>query len=56
MDFTVNVATEVASRLAKGAGKPGAYTPGGLFGAGLAVECGGGFLLDSQSVSNPRSS
>lgn len=41
MDFTVNVATEVASRLAKGEGKPGAYTPGGLFGAGLAVECGG---------------
>jgi short subunit dehydrogenase-like uncharacterized protein len=47
MDFTVNVATEVASRLARGEGKPGAYTPGALFGAGLAEACGGSFILDS---------
>ena len=45
MDFTVKAATEVALRLARGEGKPGAYTPGALFGAALAVEAGGEFLL-----------
>jgi short subunit dehydrogenase-like uncharacterized protein len=45
MDFTVKTATEVAFRLATGQGKPGAYTPGALFGASLAVQAGGEFLL-----------
>lgn len=45
MDFTADVATEVAVRLSRGEGKPGAYTPGAAFGPDLAVAAGGAFLL-----------
>lgn len=44
MDFTAAVAAEVTGRLARGEGRPGAYTPGALFGAELAVAAGGEFL------------
>jgi len=40
MDFTADVAAEVAVRLARGEGKPGAYTPGQLFGPSLATDVG----------------
>jgi short subunit dehydrogenase-like uncharacterized protein len=45
MDFTADVATEVAVRLARGEGKPGAYTPAAAFGPDLAVAAGGSFVL-----------
>ncbi|WP_410587576.1 hypothetical protein [Amycolatopsis sp. lyj-23] len=45
MDFTAAVVAETAARLARGEGKPGAYTPAAVFGAGLAEAAGGTFLL-----------
>lgn len=53
MDFTVAVATEVTLRLARGEGRPGAWTPGALFGPGLAVMAGGEFLLDAAITPTP---
>lgn len=47
MTFTASAMTEVAFRLANDGGRPGAYTPGALFGPDLAVEAGGQFILDS---------
>ncbi len=44
MDFTCAVAAEVARRLQRGEGRPGAYTPCALFGTGLAVAAGGEFV------------
>lgn len=44
MDFTSAVVAETAVRLARGEGKPGAYTPAAVFGAGLAEAAGGTFL------------
>jgi short subunit dehydrogenase-like uncharacterized protein len=44
MDFTIAVAVQVAQRLARGEGRPGAFTPGELFGAELAEAAGGTFL------------
>ena len=44
-EFTHRVLAEVALRLARGEGKPGAYTPGALFGPQLAEFAGGQFLL-----------
>ncbi len=44
-EFTTAVAAEVAGRLLKGEGRPGAYTPGALFGPELAEAVGGEFLL-----------
>ena len=38
--FTARVAAEVALRLSRGEGRPGAYTPGALFGAALAEAAG----------------
>ncbi len=46
MAFTVAVASEVADRLAHGSPRPGAYTPGALFGPDLAEQVGGRFILD----------
>lgn len=46
MAFTSGVAAEVAARLARGEGRPGAYTPGALFGPELAEAAGGRFVLD----------
>jgi short subunit dehydrogenase-like uncharacterized protein len=44
MDFTCAVAAEVAQRLLRGEGLPGAHTPCALFGTGLAVAAGGEFV------------
>ena len=44
MTFTAAVTAQVAQRLARGEGRPGAYTPGALFGAELALDAGGEFL------------
>ncbi|GAA3581014.1 saccharopine dehydrogenase NADP-binding domain-containing protein [Amycolatopsis ultiminotia] len=46
MDYTAAVITEVALRLARGEGKPGAYTPAAAFGPDLAVSAGGTFVLN----------
>lgn len=46
MDYTADVAAETAARLARGEGKPGAYTPAAAFGADLATAAGGTFILD----------
>ncbi|MFE6483067.1 saccharopine dehydrogenase NADP-binding domain-containing protein [Streptomyces sp. NPDC057757] len=45
MDYTAAVATEVAVQLAKGEGKPGAYTPAAALGPDIAIAAGGTFLL-----------
>ncbi|OZM81689.1 NAD(P)H-binding protein [Pseudonocardia sp. MH-G8] len=45
MTFTVGAVTEVAQRLAKGEGRPGAFTPAGLFGPEVALAAGGEFLV-----------
>ncbi|MBB4689503.1 saccharopine dehydrogenase family protein [Amycolatopsis jiangsuensis] len=44
MDYTAAVITEVAQRLARGEGRPGAYTPAAAFGADVAVSAGGTFV------------
>lgn len=44
MDFTAAAAAETARRLVAGEGRPGAFTPGALFGADLAVAVGGTFI------------
>jgi short subunit dehydrogenase-like uncharacterized protein len=41
MDFTAAVSAEVAARLARGEGKPGADTPAAAFGPDLATAAGG---------------
>ncbi|MFD4787710.1 NAD(P)H-binding protein [Streptomyces sp. NPDC058459] len=46
MDYTAAVATEVATRLAKGEGRPGAFTPAAALGPDIAIAAGGTFLLD----------
>ena len=45
MEFTAAVASEVAGRLASGDGRPGAYTPGALFGPSLAIDAGAQFVI-----------
>ncbi|WP_437276416.1 saccharopine dehydrogenase NADP-binding domain-containing protein [Sorangium sp. So ce375] len=50
MVFTVKVASEVAARLASGGSRPGAYTPGALFGPELAEAAGGQFVLDRAAT------
>jgi hypothetical protein len=47
MDFTIAVASEVAMRLARGEGRPGAFTPGELFGTELAIAAGGTFVEEA---------
>jgi short subunit dehydrogenase-like uncharacterized protein len=46
MDYTADVIAETATRLAKGEGRPGAYTPAAAFGPELATSVGGTFILD----------
>ncbi|AOW87426.1 saccharopine dehydrogenase NADP-binding domain-containing protein [Streptomyces olivaceus] len=53
MDYTASVAAAVASGLARGEGRPGAYTPGALFGPGLAERAGGQFLLPDTARPAP---
>jgi short subunit dehydrogenase-like uncharacterized protein len=48
MAFTPTVAAEVAWRLANDGGRPGAFTPGALFGPDLALAAGGTFLPDGN--------
>ncbi|GAA3514408.1 saccharopine dehydrogenase NADP-binding domain-containing protein [Actinocatenispora rupis] len=50
MDFTAAVASEVAVRLARGDGRPGAYTPAAAFGAGLATAAGGTLHLPDGTL------
>lgn len=50
MAFTAATAAEVAARLARGDGEPGAYTPGSLFGPELAERAGGKFFQDSTAI------
>ncbi|AGB26798.1 hypothetical protein Mycsm_06676 (plasmid) [Mycobacterium sp. JS623] len=47
--FTARVAASVATRLIEGSGKPGAFTPGALFGADLA-RVAGAELFSSDEV------
>ncbi|MCR1000624.1 saccharopine dehydrogenase NADP-binding domain-containing protein [Serratia rubidaea] len=53
MVYTASVAALVAANLARGDGRPGAYTPGALFGTSLAEQAGGKFLLNNTHFSNP---
>lgn len=45
MDFTNAVAAETAARLARGEGKPGAYTPAAALGVEVAATAGGTFVF-----------
>ncbi|MGV9375706.1 hypothetical protein ACWDRB_07825 [Nonomuraea sp. NPDC003707] len=45
MDYTAGAAAEIAARLARGEGKPGAYTPAAALGPDLAAAAGGTFIL-----------
>ncbi|WP_166907975.1 NAD(P)-binding domain-containing protein [Mycobacterium sp. DL440] len=45
MTFTASAATEVAQRLAKGEGRPGAFTPARLFGPEVALTAGAEFVV-----------
>ena len=45
MDFTADVAALIATRLARGEGRPGAFTPAEAFGPELAIAAGGTFIL-----------
>ncbi|MGW4209075.1 saccharopine dehydrogenase NADP-binding domain-containing protein [Lentzea sp. NPDC004789] len=44
MGFTAAVSAEIAARLVRGEGKPGAYTPAAAFGPDLATAAGGELL------------
>ncbi|MFD8540272.1 saccharopine dehydrogenase NADP-binding domain-containing protein [Streptomyces rubrogriseus] len=46
MDFTTDVTATVTALLARGAGRPGAWTPAAALGADLATSAGGTFVLD----------
>ncbi|WP_432827381.1 hypothetical protein [Dactylosporangium sp. CA-092794] len=54
MDFTAAVTAEVALRLARGEGRPGAFTPGALFGPALAEAAGAEFLIDDHHAPSTR--
>ncbi|MCL7369702.1 saccharopine dehydrogenase NADP-binding domain-containing protein [Streptomyces ardesiacus] len=54
MAYTASVAASVAAHLARGEGRPGAYTPGALFGADLAEQAGGQFLLHDTTGPSRR--
>ncbi|MFD2418270.1 NAD(P)H-binding protein [Amycolatopsis pigmentata] len=45
MTFTAGAVTEVAQRLAKGEGRPGAFTPARLFGPEVALAAGAEFVV-----------
>lgn len=46
MDFTADVTAAVTELLARGAGRPGAWTPTAALGTDLATTAGGSFVLD----------
>lgn len=52
--FTADVAALVAQRLLAGDGRPGAHTPGALFGPELAEAAGATFLIDQPVSENGR--
>ena len=45
MEFTARIAATIAKRLLDGEGRPGAFTPGALFGPDLALDAGATFVL-----------
>ncbi|MFF0345863.1 hypothetical protein [Kribbella sp. NPDC004875] len=47
MEFTANATAETAVRLARGEGRPGAYTPAGALGAELAEAAGAKFVISA---------
>jgi hypothetical protein len=49
MAFTNAVTTVVTLYLARNEGRPGAYTPGALFGSDLAIEAGGQFIIGKEA-------
>jgi len=49
MAFTAAVVAEVARRLALNEGRPGAFTPGALFGPDIAIHAGGQFILNQKA-------
>jgi hypothetical protein len=49
MAFTATVVAEVTRRLVLDEGRPGAFTPGALFGPDLAVHAGGQFILNPKA-------
>ncbi|HEX6343804.1 saccharopine dehydrogenase NADP-binding domain-containing protein [Umezawaea sp.] len=49
MAFTVDAVTEVALRLAKGEGRPGAFTPARLLGPEVARAAGGEFVVTDST-------
>ncbi|MDE2466403.1 MAG: hypothetical protein KGO02_22230, partial [Alphaproteobacteria bacterium] len=49
MAFTAAAAVEIVLRLSRDEVRPGAYTPGALFGPELAIEAGGEFLSGHDS-------
>ena len=54
MDFTAAAAAEVTLHLARGDGRPGAFTPGALFGPGLAEAAGAELLIDCNRAPSGR--
>ena len=52
--FTATVAALVAQRLLAGEGRPGAHTPGALFGPELAEAAGATFLIEKPSTEDGR--
>ena len=46
--FLAKVSANVAARLLNGEGQPGCFTPGALFGFGLAIDAGGTFVLEEE--------
>jgi len=54
MEFTADIATEVAVRLAKGNAEPGVFTPAAAFGPDLATAAGATFILDVPDTVRSR--
>lgn len=54
MAFTVGAVTEVALRLARGEGRPGAFTPARLLGPEVALAAGGEFVITDRPASPGR--
>ena len=56
MEFTARAAAKVARRLTAGDGRPGAHTPGGLFGWQLAEAAGARLEVEEPHATSARSS
>jgi short subunit dehydrogenase-like uncharacterized protein len=55
-DFTAAVAADVTQRLLAGSGRPGAHTPGALFGPALAESAGAELIIDSEHPTSSATS